>query len=110
MSKALNKLAKWRMVFAGWQLGTRSLSDPESNAVRDHREVTMILRAETNALVGMLIKKGVFTAEEYQEQLDKEAAYLDATYEEKFPGFKSSDTGMVMDPVKAIDTMAGWRP
>jgi hypothetical protein len=34
--KALQKLAKWRLIFAGWQLGTRLKGDPECDAVRDH--------------------------------------------------------------------------
>lgn len=48
---ALNKLAKWRSVFAGWQLGTRLKEDPECQAVKDHREVTILLRAEVSALL-----------------------------------------------------------
>ena len=60
-SRAMNRLAKWRSVFAGWQLGTRQIGDPESDAVRDHREVTLLLRAEQSALVLLLIEKGIFT-------------------------------------------------
>jgi hypothetical protein len=33
---ALNVLAKWRGLFAGWQLGTRPKGDPESDAVRSN--------------------------------------------------------------------------
>jgi hypothetical protein len=40
---ALNRLCKWRAIFAGWQLGTRAKGDPESDAVRDHREVTILI-------------------------------------------------------------------
>lgn len=57
---ALNKLTKWRMVFAGWQLGTRPKGDPECDAVRDHREATMIQRVEISALSRLLIKKRHF--------------------------------------------------
>ena len=39
--EACNRLTKWRSVFAGWQLGTRAKGDPECDAVRDHREVTI---------------------------------------------------------------------
>jgi len=42
---ALNVLAKWRAHFSGWQLGTRPKGDPEGDAVRDHREATILLRA-----------------------------------------------------------------
>jgi len=59
LSDALNKFAKWRTWFASWQLGTRSDHDGECSAVKDHREVTMLLRAEVNALTKVLIDKGV---------------------------------------------------
>src|SRR5690349_6618136 len=86
---ALNKLAKWRTVFTGWQLGTRKKGDPEGDAVRDHREVTIILRSESSALVGLLVKKGVFTEREWAEAWLEEAKKLDADYERKFPGIKT---------------------
>lgn len=107
---AMNKLAKWRTVFAGWQLGTRAKDDPECDAVRDHREVTIILRAENNALVNLLIQKKVFTAQEWAEALEKEAIFLDQAYESKFPGFKTSRNGVEMDVKVAVETTKGWRP
>jgi len=107
----LEKLCKWRTVFAGWQLGTRLLGDPESDAVRDHREVTMLLRAEVNALSRLLISKGVLTAEELTAQLETEAYVLDQAYEQKFPGWQSTDQGMaIVDFAKAAATMRGWKP
>lgn len=36
---ALNILTKWRVLFTGWQLGTRPKGDPEGDAVREHREL-----------------------------------------------------------------------
>jgi hypothetical protein len=104
------RLAKWRAVFAGWQLGTRAKGDPECDAVRDHREVTILMRAELNALVGLLLKKGVFTAQEFTDQLEEEAEFLSKCYEKKFPGFKASDIGIEMNIALARDTMQGWRP
>src|SRR5258707_10424244 len=59
MLAALNRLTKWRTHYAGWQLGTRAKGDPESDAVRDHRELTMLLRVELTALTGLLMRKGV---------------------------------------------------
>lgn len=106
---ALNKLCKWRSVFAGWQLGTRLDGDAECKAVRDHREVTILLRTEVNALAGLLIAKGVFTAEEFTERVVDEAQALDAAYEDKFPGMRSTEHGIVYDS-RAADTMKGWRP
>jgi len=108
--KALNRLAKWRTVFAGWQLGTRAATDPECQAVRDHREATIILRAESSALIGLLVKKDIFTAEEWSIAIGDEADRLDADYARKFPGFESSEEGLVIDPVRARETMKGWKP
>ncbi len=107
--KSIQRLCKWRSVFAGWQLGTRASSDPECQAVRDHREVTILLRAELTALTGLLIKKGVFTAEEFTVALGDEADCLDADYERRFPGIASTDDGIVYDQ-RAAETMKGWLP
>lgn len=107
---ALNKLAKWRTVFAGWQLGTRPKGDPESDAVRDHRELSIILRAEENTLIGLLIEKGIFTEKEWIDALEKEAVQLDKDYEAKFPGFKTSQAGVEIDVQVAVETTKGWRP
>jgi len=107
---ALNKLCKWRSVFAGWQLGTRLDTDPESKAVRDHREATMLMRVECNALAALLIKKGVFTDVEWTQQVLEEAEHLDAQYQKRFPGFKSTPNGMDINLAIARDTMQGWRP
>lgn len=108
--RALERLAKWRMIFTGWQLGTRSKTDPEAQAVRDHREVTMFLRAEATALVGLLIKKGVFTEEEWGTALADEADELSRSYEKRFPGAKATDEGISIDTTKALEWMKDWRP
>jgi hypothetical protein len=110
MSAALQRLTKWRVLFTGWQLGTRPKGDPEGDAVRDHREVTILLRAECSALVGLLIQKGVFTAQEWQTALDAEAEQLSKDYERRFPGIKATDIGLSMAPAIAADTMRGWKP
>lgn len=110
-SAALNRLAKWRMVFAGWQLGTRSSTDPEAAAVRDHREVTLMMRAELNALLAILIAKDVLTMQDWLRQIEHEARLLDAQMSNRFPGMKSSDHGMVFT-VEAAEWMTGqgWKP
>ena len=101
----LNKLAKWRIVFAGWQLGTRSDNDGECRAVKDHREVTIMLRAEVSAMTGLLLAKGVFTADEWDAALAKEAEQLDRDYEGKFPGFSTSQAGVEMHMPQAGETV-----
>ena len=106
-TQKVNRLAKWRTLFAGWQLGTRLKGDPESDAVRDHREVTILLRAEVSALAGLLIAKGVFTSSEWQEAVGDEADMLSADYERRFPGVTAHDYGLRFDGSKR-DQIAGW--
>ena len=108
--KTLEILCKWRSVFAGWQLGTRPKGDPECDAVRDHREVTMILRAEVTAIAALLIEKGIFTEDEFKFQVDFEAGWLSKQYEYKFPGMKATEVGIEYDAKVAAETMKGWRP
>lgn len=111
MSDILQKLCKWRSVFAGWQLGTRPDSDPECRAVRDHREATILLRAEVTALATLLVAKGVFTMAEFVAALDQEATLLDQDYTRRFPGFESTDHGIaITDVQRARETTKGWRP
>jgi hypothetical protein len=107
--EALERLAKWRSVFAGWQLGTRVRDDPESQAVRDHREATLILRAEVSALVRLLIEKKVITLADFDAILKDEALILSDSLAERFPGIKATDQGITYDR-RAAETMKGWLP
>jgi hypothetical protein len=107
--RVLQRLAKWRTLFAGWQLGTRVEPDPEAKAVKDHREVTILLRAEVSALTGLLIRKGEITSRKFTEALADEAEQLDRDYSKRFPGVRSDDAGLVFDP-RAIETLRGWKP
>jgi len=102
---SLNRLAKWRSVFAGWQLGTRPRGDGESEAVRDHREVTMLLRAEVNALTRILLDAQVVNQETLTRVVGEEAEYLSQAYERKFPGAKAVDMGMDFDLAVFRETM-----
>jgi len=107
---AVQRLAKWRTIFTGWQLGTRAKGDPEGDAVRDHREVTILMRAELNAVTCLMVKKGVFTAEDFTKQLEEEAEHLNLAYQRKFPGARATDTGMDLNLALWADTTRGWKP
>lgn len=107
---ALNRLAKWRMVFAGWQLGTRAKGDPESDAVRDHREATLLMRAEMNAIARILFEKKILSHEEYDAVLEQEAQALSKYYERFFPGVTATDEGVKIDLQRASEWMKNWRP
>jgi len=106
---AMNKIAKWRSVLAGQQLGTRPLGDPECDAVRDHREATILQRVELTAVSKLLIDKGVFTVEELQQGMIDECALLEQDYQKKFPGMRATDTGIEYDR-RAVHTMRHWKP
>jgi hypothetical protein len=109
---AMNRLCKWRGIFAGWQLGTRPKGDPESDAVRDHREVTIILRAEMSALAVLLLRKGVITEAEWTAALEREANDLSADYARRFPGATATDDGLSLDlrRIEREGWMKGWMP
>lgn len=106
----LERLAKWRSVFAAWQLGTRSDTDAECKAVKDHREATIMLRAEVSALVTILVEKKVVTETEWAEALLKEAENLDEVFRKKFPGIEATDDGISYDlqKLRTAKTMEGW--
>lgn len=110
--KALNIVAKWRTFFAGWQLGTRAKGDPESDAIRDHREVTILLRVENSALIALMIEKGIFTIDDWTRQLEIEAKALSDNYAQTFPGVTANEDGLVMNPaiIQEYGTMEGWLP
>jgi hypothetical protein len=105
LEKALQRVCKWRSVFAGWQLGTRSDTDAECAAIRDHREVTILLRVEVSALAKLMIDAGVFTQEMWYRQLIEEAEALNEMYRKKFPGMEATDVGIHYDTKIASETM-----
>lgn len=110
--RSLNILAKWRSLLAGWQLGTRSDTDPEARAVRDHREATLLLRAESNAAVGLLIEKGVISEEEWWRALDRAARDQSEALSERFPGVAATEDGLSIKPDVAQEWMRreNWKP
>lgn len=63
----LNTITKWKSIFAGWQLGSRPLGDPECDAVRDHREISILQRLEVNALTQILYANKIFTQEDFEQ-------------------------------------------
>lgn len=107
---ALNRVAKWRSIFAGWQFGTRGKDHAPSNAVRDHREATILNRVETSAFTHLLIKKGVITEEEMMEAMITECLAYQEMYERKFPGAIAHDYGMSIDPQLAYPWMSKFPP
>ncbi len=113
MNKVLNKVTKWRTLLAGWQLGTRPKEDPESQAVKDQRELLILLRIEMNALVILLQQSKVFSPEDWIDAVTKEAKIYDEGMENRFPGVSTSDQGLVFDGSRAHEIqkwMGHWKP
>lgn len=106
----LNRICKWRTVYAGWQLGTRLDTDEECKAVKDQRELLILMRVEVSALANVLIEKGVISLKDYFDQQLVEINELDHALQRKFPGFKATDFGISIDASVAKKTTQNWKP
>jgi hypothetical protein len=64
------------------------------------------------ALAGLLIRKGVITAEEFNEAVGQEAEQLSADYSNRFRGMRATDAGISYDfaVIQEHGTMDGWLP
>lgn len=109
LEKALNRLAKWRSVLTGWQLGTRPSEDPECQAVRDHRELSIMLRVELNALTALIRNEVPDFDAKFEKHLLEEAAIMEQGFEERFPGASATDHGIQLDG-RAAEWMSKFRP
>lgn len=109
-NRSLQRLAKWRSVFAGRWLGSRPQTDPACQSVRDLTERSLLLRAEVTALTSLLIVKGIFTDAELSAAVALECDELCKMLEREFPGYKATDTGMDIDVALAKKTSASWPP
>lgn len=107
--KKMNLLVKWRSILAGWQLGTRSIDDPENQAVRDQREMLLLIRVELNAVIGVLFRNGIITVPEFKAECMSEADSLMLSLEKRFPGAKAIEDGMSIDPVLAEPWLSKFR-
>jgi hypothetical protein len=97
-AQALNRLAKWRAVLAGWQLGTRPKGDSECDAVRDQRELLLILRAEVNAI------SALFCDAQWQPILPRKEVY---TREFTEAGWRSASQVLAEDGYYKLETEDG---
>jgi hypothetical protein len=103
------RLHRWGWVLVSRILGTRTAEDQQCKGMRDLITKCLLLRAEVNALTGLLADKGVFTAEEWTARLQAEAKWLCEQYEQQFPGARATDTGMDIYDVKLYaETAKGW--
>lgn len=105
----LNKLAKWRSLFVGRILGTRSIDDPQAQGMRDLFDKVVVQRAEMSALTKILFSKGLTSPSKLYNAIEEEAEILDKMYEKVFPGIRTNDEGLeIYDTELAAKTMEGW--
>lgn len=78
--------------------------------MRDHRELTIMLRAEVTAIVSVLTTAGITTPEKFTRQVEIEARALDELFEQRFPGISTCEIGVNLKLPEAAETMRGWRP
>jgi hypothetical protein len=105
LHRSSNRLCKWRKVLAGWVLGTRPDDDAAAAGMRDLQEVRLLLRAEVSAITNVLIDRGICTAEELTLRVADECDLLNEAMAARFPGIRATDEGLLIDPVKAAETM-----
>ena len=84
--------------------------DPEFLAVRDHREITILMRAELSAMLRILLHKGFFTIEEYNDMLAAESLALSRLYESRWPGATAHEDGIHLEVEKSNAWMSKFPP
>jgi hypothetical protein len=94
---ALTRLGNWKAILATWQLGTKAKGSPTSDAVRHHREATLKNSAMLEALLGVLISKGVITTDEFYTTIPMAVEAACSGLEHQFPGVKVTDKGIEVD-------------
>lgn len=102
--RATQRLCKWRAVFIGWMLGTVPDGTPGLKAHKDRVDAQIMARVEMNAITALLIRKGIFTVEEFMAQIVEECDHKEREYEATFPGYKATDIGISIEPAKAAET------
>lgn len=102
--RATQRLCKWRSVFIGWMMGTMAEGTPGLKAHKDRVDAQIMHRVELNALTALLIKKGVFTVDEFMVQITEECGHKEKEFEAMFPGYRATDIGIAIDPVAAVVT------
>lgn len=106
----MNKLAKWRTVFASRWIGAATKEDTRCISIKDLFEAKLLMRAEYTGLQELLISKGIITADELALAVIDAARHYDEVLEKTFPGFASTEYGLKMDlpTIMREGTTKGW--
>lgn len=96
-AKVMNRVVQWKEIYSLWQLGTRDDVDGANRALQDLHENSMRKGVKLDALVEVLLQRGLIHPEELIEKQTELAIRLDQSLEAKFPGAKATDDGMEID-------------
>lgn len=106
--ESANRLTKWRRHFALWQLGSSREGTQEFKAVSHHRELSMIMRAELNALTKIVLEAKLVTSEEMLKTFEEEFDLLSEDYAKAYPGITAFDWGLDIKMPEAEYTLRLW--
>jgi hypothetical protein len=93
----MNRVVQWKEILANWQLGTKDDSDGSFRALQDLHDTTMRKSVKLEALVELLLSRGIIRPEDLLEKQIELAVRLDQSLEVKFPGVKVTDSGIQVD-------------
>lgn len=92
--KAMNRVVKWAGFFTRWQLSKYTKDDPQVRALEKINQARIVARIEMNAIVKLMLLKGVITQDEFYQQMIEEAADFDRGMMQEYRGFHVTDTGV----------------
>jgi len=101
---AFSRLRQFARYTVGRVTGTCPPSRGSYRQMLDLAESRHIHRVELNALTGLLIRKGVFTQAEFDQQLEDEALHYEAAVQKQFPEVRPAPDGRsyALDPAGAV--------
>jgi hypothetical protein len=110
---ACTKLTNWGAVLTGRLVGQieGNPKEPRAKGWRELFDLLLLVRAETNAIVGALILKGLVSEAELRDAIGHEAEALADRFEKNFPGIRAlsiPNALHVYDKNKFIETTEGW--
>jgi hypothetical protein len=101
---AVKRLCQWKMLLARWQMGERFERGPEFDALCDQRGLVLILRAELNALLSVLVETRIIKHADFDLALEACANRDNTNLSLRFPGYYGTDEGLAVDVAIAKGT------
>jgi hypothetical protein len=100
---AVNRLCRFKTVLARWQLGL-TYEQQEFDAICDTRALLLILRAEVNALLSVLVETRIVKHSDFDKALEEAANRDNTNLSLRFPGYYGTDEGLAVDLKIAVAT------